>query len=68
MPIKIDDRLPAKERLESETIRILEIDTIPDSEFYAKYILLFIRNLIRFLGTGQCTVMPPILIQSIRNI
>ncbi|MBP5605367.1 MAG: hypothetical protein J6X60_07465 [Ruminiclostridium sp.] len=39
-----------EERLESETIRILEIDAIPDSDFYAKYILLFIRNLIRFLG------------------
>lgn len=36
--------------LEQEMIRILGIDKMKDSQFYSDYILLFIRNLIRFLG------------------
>lgn len=39
-----------EERMENEMISILGIDTMPDRDFYAEYILLFIRNLIRFLG------------------
>ena len=39
-----------EERMENEMIQILGIDSLPDSDFYAEYILLFIRNLIRFLG------------------
>lgn len=39
-----------EERMEKELVRILGIDSMPDSDFYAEYILLFIRNLIRFLG------------------
>ncbi len=39
-----------EERMENEMVQILGIDTMQDSEFFAEYILLFIRNLIRFLG------------------
>lgn len=39
-----------EERMEKEMIQVLGIDNMPDSDFYAEYILLFIRNLIRFLG------------------
>lgn len=39
-----------EERLENEMIQVLGIDGMEDREFYAEYILLFIRNLIRFLG------------------
>ena len=39
-----------EERMENEMVQILGIDGMPDSDFYAEYILLFIRNLIRFLG------------------
>ncbi len=39
-----------EERMEKEMVQILGIDDMPDSDFYAEYILLFIRNLIRFLG------------------
>ena len=39
-----------EERMEKEMVQILGIDDMPDSEFFAEYILLFIRNLIRFLG------------------
>lgn len=39
-----------EENMESEMIHILGIDSMPDSEFYASYMLLFVRNLIRFLG------------------
>ena len=39
-----------EERMENEMIEILGINNMQDSEFYAEYILLFIRNLIRFLG------------------
>ena len=39
-----------EERMEKEMTKILGIDSMKDSEFYADYILLFIRNLIRFLG------------------
>lgn len=39
-----------EERMQNEMVQILGIDSMPDSEFYAEYILLFIRNLIRFLG------------------
>ena len=38
------------EDMEREMIHVLGIDNLPDSEFYSTYILLFIRNLIRFLG------------------
>jgi CheY-specific phosphatase CheX len=39
-----------EERMEREMVQILGINTMPDSDFFAEYILLFIRNLIRFLG------------------
>lgn len=39
-----------EERMENEMIDILGIAGMPDIDFYAEYILLFIRNLIRFLG------------------
>lgn len=39
-----------EERMENEMIGILGINDMPDKDFYADYILLFIRNLIRFLG------------------
>ena len=38
------------ENMEQEMIHILGIDKMKDSKFFADYILLFIRNLIRFLG------------------
>jgi len=38
------------ENLEREMISVLGIDKMKDGQFYADYILLFIRNLIRFLG------------------
>ena len=39
-----------EERMEKEMIQILGLDSSHRSEFLAEYILLFIRNLIRFLG------------------
>ena len=39
-----------EERMEKEMVRILGIDGMPDSDFFAQYMLLLIRNLIRFLG------------------
>ncbi len=36
--------------MEKEMLYILGIDKMKDKEFYSDYILLFIRNLIRFLG------------------
>ena len=39
-----------EERMENEMKTILGIDKMEDSEFFAEYFLLFIRNLIRFLG------------------
>ena len=39
-----------EERMENEMIGILGISDMPDRDFYAEYVLLFIRNLIRFLG------------------
>ncbi|MBQ3841406.1 MAG: chemotaxis protein CheX [Ruminiclostridium sp.] len=39
-----------EERMENEMIDVLGISDMPDKEFYSEYILLFIRNLIRFLG------------------
>ena len=39
-----------EERLENEMIEVLGINSMPDRDFYAEYALLFIRNLIRFLG------------------
>lgn len=38
------------ENMEKEMIYVLGINNMEDSEFFADYILLFIRNLIRFLG------------------
>ena len=38
------------EEMEQEMINILGIDKMKDKEFYSDYIMLFIRNLIRFLG------------------
>lgn len=38
------------ESMEHEMLNVLGIDNMPDSEFFGNYILLFIRNLIRFLG------------------
>ena len=39
-----------EERLENEMIEVLGINNMTDRDFYAEYALLFIRNLIRFLG------------------
>ena len=39
-----------EKNMEAEMIHILGIDTMEDSGFYASYVLLFVRNLIRFLG------------------
>ncbi len=39
-----------EERLENEMIEVLGINSMPDKDFYSEYALLFIRNLIRFLG------------------
>lgn len=39
-----------EDRMEREMIGILGISDMPDKEFYSEYMLLFIRNLIRFLG------------------
>ncbi len=39
-----------EENMEAEMIHILGINSMEDSDFYASYVLLFVRNLIRFLG------------------
>ena len=38
------------ERMKNDLIRILDIKDTPKREFHAQYILLLVRNLIRFLG------------------
>ena len=40
----------SEDNMENEMLHVLGIDSMKDSEFYGSYILLFIRNLIRFLG------------------
>ncbi len=41
---------PEDQQMEREMLTVLGIDKMKDSDFYGNYILLFIRNLIRFLG------------------
>lgn len=40
----------ADAEMEKEMLSVLGIDKMKDSDFYSEYILLFIRNIIRFLG------------------
>ena len=48
------------EELEKEIISVLGLDTLPDQKFYVDYILLLIRNCVRFVGDdfafGNCVL------------